>query len=171
MRTSPEESAMRLRQSAIAAILMGLIAAGAAAGPTAPRPALLAATSSVISNPDIARFLALEATVAGVARIQIVHQGPKGNYGGTSMNSATRAPAITINVDRPGAASATNLAHEIAHAWAMRHGCFNHGERWLSYHLGIAERFEARFPGVKWSGVSPTRNVRAKAARYPNDHC
>ena len=154
-------------------VLAGLpaLAACDTGGPVTPRPALLATISQIMPDPTVAAFFAEEATRAGVARVEVVHLGPGGVYGSTSMTSATRAPLVRINVDRPGGNSPTNLAHEISHSWAFRNGCYNHGARWLGYHLEIATRFEARFPGVKWSGKSPTDNVLAKGLRYPNDRC
>lgn len=154
-------------------ILGGLLALSACdtGGPVTARPALLAPISQIMPDPDMAAFFAEEATRAGVARVEVMHLGPGGVYGDTTMTSDTKAPVVRINVDRPGGNSPTNLAHEISHAWAFRHGCYNHGEGWLAYHLEIAKRFEAQFPGVKWSGKTPSDNVRIKAARYPNDHC
>lgn len=154
-------------------LALGLLALAACEtdGPNKARPALSSQIAQIMPDPSMAAFFAEEATRAGVARIEIAHLGPGGDYGMTTMSSATRAPVVRINVDRPGGNSPTNLAHEISHSWAFRHGCYNHGERWLAYHLDIAKRFEARFPGVRWSGKSPTDNVTAKGARYPNDHC
>ena len=159
-----------LRKSLVLACLLALSACETG-GPVTSRPAILASVSQIMPDPDVAAFFAEEATRAGVATIEVVHLGPGGVYGDTMMTSSTRAPVVRINVDRPGGNSATNLAHEISHAWAFRNGCYNHGERWLAYHLEIAKRFEAQFPGVKWSGKTPTDNVMAKGSRYPNDHC
>ncbi len=161
---------MTLHKSLILVCFLALGACDSGA-PVTQRPALLEPLSQIMPNPDMSAFFAEEAARAGVARIEVVHLGPGGVYGDTMMNSGTRAPVVRINVDRPGGSSPTNLAHEISHAWAFRNGCYNHGERWLAYHLEIAKRFEARFPGVKWSGKSPTENVMVKGLRYPNDHC
>jgi hypothetical protein len=125
--------------------------------------------ATVLANPAYAKFFAREARKAGVSAIR-ARKG-RGPYGRTEYNSGTRRSVITIYVDVRGAKSPTNLAHEIAHASAMRRGCYNHGRRWLKDHMAIAQRFEQVFPGVLWSGRSPTENVAGKAARYPNDRC
>lgn len=151
-------------------VLCALMLAGCDTAST-PRASIVTAIGQLQPDPATAAFFIEEATQAGVADILLVHAGPGGSYGSTTMTSDTMRPVIRINVDRPGAASATNIAHEISHSAAYKRHCFNHGERWLAYHLGIAQRFEARFPGVKWSGQSPAANVAGKAARYPNDHC
>ena len=131
--------------------------------------------SQIFADPATAAFFAEEAAQAHVTSIRAVaglaQQGAGVVYGMTTWTSPADTARIDIFVDVPGARSPTNLAHEISHAAVYRQGCFNHGERWLHYQLGIAQRFEARFPGVKWSGASPTQNVARKAARYPNDHC
>jgi hypothetical protein len=163
----------RMRRSAVILVLLLALAGcdAGSGGPVVPRKGLSDAMAQVMPDGAMANFFATEATMAGVSRIQVVHLGPGGVYGDTTMNSDTRSPVVRINVDRPGGISPTNLAHEISHAWAFRHGCYNHGERWLTYQAQMAGRFEAAFPGVMWSGMRPTANVAAKAARYPNDHC
>ena len=131
--------------------------------------------SQIFADPAYAQFFAEEAARAHVTSIRpvagLAQQGAGVVYGMTSWTTPANTSKIDIFVDVPGARSPTNLAHEISHAAVYRQGCFNHGERWLAYQMGIAQRFEARFPGVKWSGLSPTQNVARKAARYPNDHC
>ena len=140
-----------------------------------PGSRYLAPLSQIFADPAYAQFFAEEAARAHVTSIRpvagLAQQGAGVTYGMTSWTSPANISKIEIYLDVPGARSPTNLAHEISHAAVYRQGCFNHGERWLQYQLGIAQRFEARFPGVKWSGASPSQNVARKAARYPNDHC
>ena len=116
-----------------------------------------------------------EAASANVTPIRPVHglaaQSAGRTFGAMACNSGSNVANIEIVVDVPGANRPTNLAHEISHAWAFRHGCCDDGERWLAYYVGIAARSEARFPGVKWRGLMPTQNVASKAARYPIDRC
>ena len=160
-----------LHRVVIVVMLLFLAACDMATAPQTPRKAIAEAMTQVFPDAAMANFFTIEATQAGVSRVALVHLGPSGVYGDTAMTSDTRAPVVRINLDRRGSTAPTNLAHEISHAWAFRHGCYNHGERWLDWHMQIAERFEAAFPGVKWSGQSPTANVAAKGAHYPNDHC
>lgn len=157
-------------------LLCATLTSGCDPATSAGQPSRYAAPiSQMFADPDVVDFFVAEAASANVTSIRVVHglaaQAAGRTYGATTYNSGSNSANIEIFTDVPGANSPTNLAHEISHAWAFRHGCFNHGERWLAYHIGIAERFEARFPGVKWSGASPTQNVARKAARYPNDHC
>ncbi len=133
------------------------------------RKSIVDAITTLQPDPAIAAFFIEEATRAKVGDIVIVKNG--GDYGSTAWKGDTQRSTITINVGIRGGSSATNIAHEISHAAVFRRGCFNHGARWLSYHIEIAQRFEARFPGVPWSGKRPTVNVAGKAARYKGDRC
>ena len=140
-----------------------------ATGPSAPPPRVSQAVQQIFPDPALAAFFQDEAARANVADLLLVQGG--NDYGSTSFDTGSRRAVIRINVGKSGGRSPTNIAHEIAHAAVFRQGCYNHGARWLAYHLAIAQRFEARFPGVPWSGRLPTENVAAKAARYPNDRC
>jgi hypothetical protein len=73
---------------------------------------------------------------------------------------------ITLNDNIPGGTGVTNITHEIAHIAAFRKSCFSHGDLWLEYLMGMAERYEARFPGERWGSSTPTDSVRAKYQRY-----
>ena len=151
----------------VLALVLAACVDGAEVGPVPPR--VTQALQQIFPDPAMSEFFATEAKAAKVAEIMLVRGG--NDYGSTSFDTDTRQSVIRINVAKSGSKSPTNLAHEIAHAAIFRQGCFNHGARWLSYHMAIAQRFEARFPGVAWSGRRPTENVAAKAARYPNDRC
>lgn len=133
------------------------------------RKSITDAISQLQPSPEIAAFFIEEATRAKVGDIIIVSTG--GDYGSTTWRSDTQRSVITINIGIRGGSSATNIAHEISHAAVFRRGCFNHGAKWLAYHMEIAKRFEARFPGLPWSGKRPTANVAGKAARYKEDRC
>lgn len=134
-----------------------------------PRKSIADAISQLQPNPEIAAFFIEEATRARVGDIIIVSNG--GDYGSTTWRSDNQRSVITINIGIRGGNSPTNIAHEISHAAVFRRSCFNHGAKWLTYHVEIAQRFEARFPGVPWSGKRPTSNVAGKAARYKGEKC
>jgi len=158
-----------MRGLAVAVVCLALAACSEGAAPVAAPKRVSQALQQIFPDPAMAAFFEAEAARANVSDMILETSGR--DYGSTSFNSGSRRAVIRINVGKPGGRSPTNIAHEIAHAAVFRQGCYNHGERWLAYHLAIAQRFEARFPGVPWSGRRPTDNVAAKAARYPNDHC
>ncbi len=161
----------RLTTGLLFGLVVGFTLASCAqdTAPAMPSRRVAEAVAQVFGDPAVQAFFTAEAARANVGELILVRGN--GPYGSTSFDTGSRRSVIRIYVDRPGARTPTNLAHEIAHAAVYRQGCYNHGARWLAYHLQIAERFEARFPGVLWSGNRPTQNVAGKAARYSNDRC
>ena len=121
------------------------------------------------SDPEIINFLATEAAGAGVPSIGTLKNWKRelGN-GRVSVNfGVTLIPSRRIDLapTRAGG-SVVNITHEIAHAYSHRQGCGCHTKEWIEAYLGIAERFEARFPGRTWSGQTPTQRVLRNVRRY-----
>lgn len=128
--------------------LLALMLAGCGPQPAAPNhPNRFAAgIAEIIGDPAQATIFAAEAARANLTTIRAVHGQPDSGgtiHGMTTPQSNGNTASIRIHVDVSGARTPTNLAHQIAHAAAYRHGCFNHGARWLEYHMEIALRFEA----------------------------
>lgn len=123
--------------------------------------------SEFISDPAIARYAAREAAQAGVSRVRAYRpsENPYGNYG--MANSKTRE--VVIDASTSGGRSITNITHEIAHIAAYRRKCYSHGNIFLRYLMGMAERYEEEFPNGRWGRSTPTGSVEAKYIRYKND--
>ncbi len=129
------------------------------------------------SNRDIAAFFAQEAVRANVSAVVLTDNAGMRRVFGADAIGLTRYRAargqseLFFNLDRPDGVAVANISHEIAHATANRQGCDNHGSVWGDAHIRIAERFEARLPGVSWSGMRPTDYAAAEAALYPDEVC
>lgn len=121
------------------------------------------------NDPAIVQFLAEEATRAGVRTIEPVPadgvflNGRRYFY---EYGVTTDDGRIYLNANSVGGRSVVNITHEIAHATRFGGRCGGHNQAWLSAYLDIAERFEQRFPGVRWSGTTPTQRVLRNRARY-----
>ena len=119
------------------------------------------------SDPEIVDFLTREAARAGVSFIKPFSSDLLKTKGGSYGTSYPTKRQIYLNQTKRGGGSVVNITHEIAHV-AARHSikCGCHTQPWLKSYLKIAERFEARFPGVTWSGTTPTKRVLRNATRY-----
>lgn len=115
------------------------------------------------SDPKIIEFLAIEAAKAGIREIRgYVDTSPDASYGNVDSKMIIR-----LNIAKSGGTSVVNITHEIAHAASgLAGGCGGHGTRWLAAYVAIAERFEAQFPGVKWSRMRPVDRVLVNRTRY-----
>ena len=88
----------------------------------------------------------------------------------TRRNGVTRQRGeVYLNAEMAGGTGVMNITHEIAHIAASRKGCYGHGDAWLKYLMGMAERFEGRFPNIRWGRSDPTDSVDRKYERYAAD--
>jgi len=120
------------------------------------------------TNPEIISFLAQEAANAGVRRII--------PFSGTDTGRVKRSPAygmarssdktVLLDAGSAGGRSVVNITHEIAHFYAFGSACSGHSSKWLNAYLEIAKRYEARFPGARWSRTTPTKRVMRNVQRY-----
>ena len=120
------------------------------------------------SDPEIIAFLANEAVNARVSSINVMQPDWENKETGVKRYEAE---GLYILNDRtiwiaPGSGGVVNITHEIAHAYSYRQGCTCHSKEWIEAYLGIAERFEAAFPGRRWSWTTPTNRVKRNIKRY-----
>lgn len=121
------------------------------------------------SDPEILDFLAQEAVRANVRSIQPVPTGGiplNGRKVFIQYGLTTSDRIIYLNQNSAGGRSVVNITHEIAHVAKFGGNCGGHNRRWLEAYLGIAERYEERFPGVTWSGTTPSNRVMRNESRY-----
>lgn len=104
-------------------------------------------------------FLTEEAVRAGVAGFKLVNTPDR--YGRSSSNGQ-----IELSTALSGGTGVINITHEIAHIASFKRGCRGHEKCWIDAYLAIAQRYEQRFPGEKWSGVTPTQRVLQNVTRY-----
>ncbi len=148
-------------------------------GAVSPNDRLYQQLSEVISDPEILIYLVEEAKAARVANIYAVSSAKiasvcstKAAYGcapftETRRNGVTRQRGeVYLNADMAGGTGVMNITHEIAHIAASRKRCYGHGDTWLEYLMGMAERFEERFPGARWGRSDPTNSVERKYQRF-----
>lgn len=165
-------------RSVLSMLLFALTFAAACApatrAPQAIDPDLRLQVARYQTDPAIVDFIAREATRAGVRSIRPFPEGAtrfRGIPVASTYGMTTEAGDVYINPNLRGGTSVVNLTHEIAHVAASGRNCQCHGKEWLNAYLDIAKRFEAQFPGVAWSGTTPTqrvlRNVERYGIRYP----
>ena len=145
-----------------------LLAIGAACAPISGEDVLTGLKRTDMPPEHIA-FFAEEAARAGVTQLAI--NNGMGDYGRMRYSSKSRESSMEINLNRDPEVVPAAVAHEIAHGTAFRAGCQNHGAVWKKAQLGIAQRFEARFPGTLWGKRRPTEEVRHWFTRYTDEHC
>jgi len=104
-------------------------------------------------------FLTEEAVRAGVTSFILVATSER--YGRSGSNGQ-----IELSTALSGGTGVINITHEIAHIASFKRGCRTHAKCWIEAYLAIAQRYEARFPGEKWSGVKPTQRVLQNVERY-----
>ena len=138
-------------------------------GPETAKARMESQLSPFVSGEQILDYLSTEAAIAGVSRIKTGVCRPRSSYGCSSWDTRTERGIITLNDNIPGGTGVTNITHEIAHIAAFNEGCFAHGDLWLEYLMGMAERYEERFPGERWGSATPTDSVRAKYQRYSSE--
>ena len=125
--------------------------------------------SPFVSDEQILDYLSTEAEMAGVSWIKTGVCKSRSSYGCSSWDTKSRRGVITLNDNISGGTGVTNIAHEIAHIAAFRKSCFAHGDLWLEYLMGMAQRYETRFPGERWGSSTPTDSVQAKYQRYASE--
>jgi hypothetical protein len=111
-----------------------------------------------IKETEIREFYVQEAWAAGVPGFRAMKPDEKriNPYFGVFNCGFAHSLALLIDADRPKCLKLNLYAHEIAHFGG---GCAGHGDKFWSYHLGIAERFEAQFPLRGWNFRVPTLYV------------
>ncbi len=162
-----------LRQIALVAVLL-LPSIGLPAH-AMTKAALDAELAPYVTDAAQRDFLATEAAAAGVSEFHFIGSAalqaecPGGEYGCSTFNSGSRRGDVYLNVEVAGGTGVTNITHEVSHIAAFRKGCDVHGDVWLEYLMGMAQRYEAQFPGKKWGKSAPTASVQAKYARYAGE--
>jgi len=156
---------MIVKSFSILIALMGLLVSACSSSPEEYRETsryanLLEKISSVQSDTDVAQFLADEAYVAGVR--DVIFSQTRSYYGRASADGE-----ISLSTLLPGGTGVVNITHEIAHVAARSTlSCGCHTKNWILAYQQIALRFEEKFPGRKWSGVTPTQRVNQNISRY-----
>ena len=137
--------------------------------------ALRAQLAVAVSDPAILDFLVDEAVRSRVTRINIVTSANlkrrcrSAVYGCSSWEPGKSRTEVYLASDVSGGTGIINITHELSHAAVFRQGCLAHGKRWIDYWLGVAARFEQKFPGRKWGNTSPTKAVEARRSRYARE--
>ncbi len=156
-----------------------LLAAALVVVTLAPASSLGASASALrqqlaraVTDAALLEFLVDEAVRSGVARINIVSSASLKSrcrsavYGCTSWEPGKRRSEVYLASDVSGGTGVINITHELSHAAVFRQGCLTHGKRWIDYWLGVAARFEQKFPGRNWGSSTPRQAVEARRARY-----
>ena len=157
----------------IVTLLLALMITGTAQAAT--KAQLDAQLSPYVTDAAQRDFLATEATAAGVSEFHFVGSAalwakcPGGDYGCSTYKTGSRRGDVYLNVEVAGGTGVTNITHEVAHIAAFRKGCYAHGDVWLEYLMGMAQRYETAFPGKKWGKSSPAASVQAKYQRYAGE--
>ena len=160
---------------AIAFLLAILVATTGRYAHAATKAELDTQLSAYVSDLALRDFLATEATAAGVSEFHFVGSAelqrkcPGGDYGCSTFKSGSRRGDVYLNVEVAGGTGVTNITHEVSHIAAFRKGCYAHGDVWLEYLMGMAQRYEQAFPGGKWGKFSPVASVQAKYQRYAGE--
>lgn len=129
--------------------------------------------AKIIKNKNILAYVMDEAQRAGVSSVKLIDNAAIGvkchspnAYGCSTFDSGSRRGDVYLNTQKRGGTGIVNITHEIAHIGAFRRNCFAHGDVWLEYLMGMAKRYEAKFPNKKWGRSTPTGSVKAKYKRY-----